>query len=259
MRYLITAEAGHGMNTAGKRTPNFPDGSHMKENEFNTAALRHFKAALANTPNVEVYDVAPETNDTPLKTRTDRANAKYREYKRKYGNNFKSVHVSFHANAYLGYWGTWGGQGTFYHTNSTEGKKLALSVQKELVKGTKLRDRGAKSANFHVLRETIAPAVLVEAAFMDNMEEATLLRTDKFRKEVGGEVAQGVANYMGFSIKAPKPKPQPKPTKPSNNPPKGTVLRVVVGSYSERKNAEELQARLRAAGFNSFLVAHKLK
>ena len=34
---LIAVDAGHGMNTAGKRTPMFSDGTIMKENEFNRA------------------------------------------------------------------------------------------------------------------------------------------------------------------------------------------------------------------------------
>ena len=37
---LIAVDAGHGMNTAGKRTPMFSDGTIMKENEFNKGVIQ---------------------------------------------------------------------------------------------------------------------------------------------------------------------------------------------------------------------------
>ena len=207
MYYLITIEAGHGMNTAGKRTPTFPEGGIMRENEFNEGAVKYFKELFAYTPNVEIYDVAIEVEDTPLATRVARANKRLAEVQAKYGKeNVKSVHVSIHANAYLAKWGTWGGQGVFYRGTSTEGKKLAGIVLEELKKGTILRDRGADPANFYMVKYPIAPSVLVESAFMDNLEEARLLKTEEFRKETGEDVARGVARYLGIAI-VPKPIP----------------------------------------------------
>ena len=205
MYYLITIEAGHGMNTAGKRTPTFPEGGIMKENEFNEGAVRYFKEIFKYTPNVEIFDVATEIEDTPLATRVSRANARLADVTVKYGKaNVKSVHVSIHANAYLAKWGTWGGQGVFYNTGSVEGKKLAEMVLGTLKEGTILRDRGADPANFYMVKYTIAPSVLVESAFMDNLEEARLLQTEAFRKETGEDIARGVAKYMGIAI-VPKP------------------------------------------------------
>ncbi len=43
---LIAVDAGHGMNTAGKRTPMFSDGTIMKENEFNRATADYLVKAL---------------------------------------------------------------------------------------------------------------------------------------------------------------------------------------------------------------------
>ena len=201
MYYLITIEAGHGMNTAGKRTPTFPEGGIMKENEFNEGAVKYFKEIFKYTPNVEVFDCATEIEDTPLTVRVSRANSRLADVIVKYGKeNVKSVHVSIHANAYLAVWGTWGGQGVFYNTGSVEGKKLAETVLLTLKEGTVLRDRGADPANFYMVKYTIAPSVLVESAFMDNLEEARLLQSDAFRKETGEDIARGVAKYLGIAI-----------------------------------------------------------
>ena len=42
---LIAIDAGHGMDTAGKRTPAFEDGTIMKENEFNEATAWYLSEA----------------------------------------------------------------------------------------------------------------------------------------------------------------------------------------------------------------------
>jgi len=251
MQYLITIEGGHGMDTYGKRTPNFSDGSHMKENEFNDVVVAYIREIFADTPNVEVFDCATEWGDTALSTRVQRANAKYYEYKKKYGaDGFKSIHISIHANAYLGRWGTWGGQGVFYNTGSAEGQKLATSVLTELLNGTPLRNRGIKAENFYMVKYTVAPAILVEAAFMDNLEEAELLVSDAFRREVAKEVSEGAAKYMGFKIKVKAPVPSPYGRR---------FYRVVVGSYEDRANAMAQIAAVKAKGFSAFLTIVDIK
>ena len=63
-----------------------------------------------------------------------------------------------------------------YYPTSTKGKKFAQQVQNELVKTTKLRDRGIKSrTDLHVLKRTKAVAILVELAFLSNEHEEELL------------------------------------------------------------------------------------
>ena len=201
MHYLILTDSGHGMDTAGKRTPLFDDGTFMRENEFNEGCRKYFEDMFKGMSNVTIFNVSAETEDTPLATRVARANFKLAELVKIYGEgNITAVYISFHANAYLGTWGTWGGQGVFYYTGSTQGQKLAVNVLSELVKGTTLRDRGTDPANFYVLKYTRMPAVLIEAAFMDNKEEAMLLLSETFRKETGEDAARGIANYLGITF-----------------------------------------------------------
>jgi len=59
---------------------------------------------------------------------------------------------------------------------STKGEKRAKIIQEELIKSTKLKNRGIKLRNdLHVLNRTKAPAVLVETAFISNPKEEKLL------------------------------------------------------------------------------------
>ena len=88
---------------------------------------------------------------------------------------------------------------TFSYPYSANGKALAACIQNQLVDEFKkidpdFPDRGLKQANFHVVRETDAPAVLVELAFISNPEDAALLKyhADNFARAV----ARGVTDYQ---------------------------------------------------------------
>src|SRR5690606_23114971 len=83
------------------------------------------------------------------------------------------VYVSIHANAFGNGWSSAEGIETYHHPQSSQvSKKLAAAMQKELISCTGLRNRGVKTANFQVLRETKMPAILLELGFMSNKEEA---------------------------------------------------------------------------------------
>ena len=85
-----------------------------------------------------------------------------------------NLFVSIHCNSFSD--SKANGVEVYYHPTSTKGKKCAQAVQNELVKATKLKDRGIKDRNdLHVLRRTTAPAILVELAFLSNPEEEKLL------------------------------------------------------------------------------------
>lgn len=188
MSKLVAIDDGHGMETAGKRTPIFPGtNKFMHENEFNRAVADLLKVNLERC-GFKILMVAQGDSDVPLKTRTDTANKAKADF-----------YISIHANALNGQWGPQQGVSTYYYPGSEKGHKAAEMIHKQLIKGTKQKDRGILTENFHVLRETNMPAVLVECAFMDNLNEAQLLLTDSFRRECADEICRGICEYFGVA------------------------------------------------------------
>jgi N-acetylmuramoyl-L-alanine amidase len=60
-----------------------------------------------------------------------------------------------------------------------------------------LTDRGVKSAMFYVLVGAQMPAVLVEASFITQPEEAQALAMPRYREALAQGIAQGIAEYLG--------------------------------------------------------------
>lgn len=185
----IALDDGHGIDTAGKRTPPIPDlnGRVIRENEFNREVVRYLDEELKRF-GFETLLVAPTDNDTPLKIRVDLAN-----------NWGADAYVSVHYNAYDGKFDGYDPSGHSVHIypGSKEGRKLADSVLKHLIQGTPQKNRGIKENNFFVLRETKMPAILSENGFMDNSAEARLMLDVDFQKEVAREHAKGICEYFG--------------------------------------------------------------
>lgn len=208
---------GHGPETPGKRTPRLPDGSVIKEHQFNLPTGKKL-VDLALAIGFRVVNVAQENVDTPLKARTDKANADYKQQRAKYqqvGADKVGLYISLHYNAGSGVLDSnKGGVETYHYPGSATGKKLADAIHAELIQGTPQVNRGVKSADFHVLRETAMPAALIEAGFMDNLKEALLMLSADFQLEVATETLRGVCKYFGLTYAPTKPE-KPKEEAPA--------------------------------------------
>lgn len=103
-----------------------------------------------------------------------------------------TVFVSIHANASTR--PASNGSETYYL--SPQSQVLAQLVQEELTRVPNLAPRGVKTANFLVLRESDVPAVLVEVAYVSNVDEEARLRQNVFRQRLAEAIARGVQRFL---------------------------------------------------------------
>ncbi|NLX02292.1 MAG: SH3 domain-containing protein [Syntrophomonadaceae bacterium] len=78
-----------------------------------------------------------------------------------------------------------------------ERKSLAAKLHQQLIAQLKRPDRGVKTANFSVLRNTTMPSALVECVFISNPDEEKLLQQNYFIQWTAEAIANGIAAYMG--------------------------------------------------------------
>ena len=184
----IAIDAGHGLNTPGKRTP-----SGEREWTFNNKVALAAITKLNTFQNVQLLRLDDSTGaiDVPLKRRTDRANTW----------NADAL-VSMHHNAYLGAWGSHGGIETYTLPGASQNSRdIAALVHPLVVRAMGLRDRGKKTLNLHMLRESRMPAILVEGGFMDSKTDIKALLDEKKLKKQGEAIAQGLAAYFQLKPK----------------------------------------------------------
>ncbi len=86
-------------------------------------------------------------------------------------------------------------------SKTRESRRLATAIQHTLVGHLSqaygpVRDLGVKRAPFYVLTGAVMPAVLVEAAFLSNPEEAKRLADPAYRREAALAVARGVRQFL---------------------------------------------------------------
>lgn len=201
MNYLVILDDGHGDKTLGKRTPIFPDGTFMHENDFNDVVVALIYKKLKRIPNVDVAFTAEENYDVPLDVRVARANRAWQEHQDFFGKeNSKCILISVHANAY-GDGKTFNnakGVSTFCCSSPPAERKLAETIHKHLKGGTTQVDRGVQEICFAILKGNMT-SCLVECAFMTNLEEANLLKQEAFRQECADEIVAGILEYFGIS------------------------------------------------------------
>ncbi len=72
---------------------------------------------------------------------------------------------------------------------------LADKVQKNLIRATKLRDRGVNQAGYWVLWSVSMPSILIEMGFLTNPNEEKYLSDDKNRQNIAEAIFQGFVSY----------------------------------------------------------------
>ena len=187
MSIKIALDAGHGLYTKGKQTP---DG--IKEWTLNdkvrdkvVAFLSDYECEIIHTDNDE------GATDESLSYRLN-----------KYLSVGADAFVSLHHNAFTGTWNSAKGVGVYVDKNHTEADmRLARCIFERLVKYTGLVGRGIKSENFAVINQNKIPAVLVEGGFMDGESDYKVITSEEGQLSYAKAVADGLVEFLGLKKK----------------------------------------------------------
>ena len=233
MTKLIAIDAGHGMNTAGKRTPKLTrdlvingkvvraKGSIIHEHEFNRAVAKYIAVGVKRCGMDYIYTADMVGNsDVALMSRSKKAN-----------NAKADILVSCHYNAM--------GSCEQFQTKikgllvlrtkncSSDSIRLGNAIHNRLVKDCDYeydyglrRDVDMSGFTLAILRQTNMPAVLVEYGFMDYKKEAMKMLDPKWQKQCAEATVKGICDYFGMPYK-----------KESSNTDDTPTIKYVAGQY----------------------------
>lgn len=210
MSVKIALDAGHGLKTPGKQTPNG-----VKEWTLNDKVRDRVVKLLADY-DVEIIHTDGDEGKTD-EGLVDRLT--------KYKKAGVAAFVSIHHNAFTGDWGDATGVEVFTDNGPTKkDKELANAIYTRLVKYTGLKGRGVKQCDFLVINQDTIPAVLVEGGFMDGTEDYKVITSSKGQQNYAKAVAEGLIDFLNLKKKTVKKDKveQPKTEKPKTEQPKET-------------------------------------
>ena len=217
----VFISAGHGGSDPGAVA------NKVKEKDLNLSIALACRDVLERH-GVEVRMSRTKDENDPLSEEIKECNA--------YGPDLA---VSIHNNA-----GGGDGAEVFYHYGGGKSKTLAENILGEIVKvgqnsrGAKTRKNKDGKDYYGFIRQTSAPSVIVECAFVDNATDLKILASEGKRKAMGEAIAKGILKTLGIEFQGER----------------GTLYRVQVGAYLLKDNAVAMHKKLKAVGFDAFIV-----
>ena len=194
MKILI--DAGHGIDTPGKRSP---DGL-FREYLWNRQVADLILEGLVSA-GIDASLVVTETNDVSLRNRVNRVNT---ICNRLGASNV--LLVSIHANA-AGNGSAWmnaKGWSCYTSRGKTKSDQVAeclydafeaefqdRKIRKDMSDGDKDWEE-----NFYVLQKSKCPAVLLENFFYDNREECAWMLQDETKRRIASAAVKGIIKYI---------------------------------------------------------------
>ena len=180
---LVILDAGHGIDTPGKRSPVWSNGTQLFEWKFNRNIVDYIIGYL-EVANISYVKLIEESQDISLKERVDRINTIYKENKDKYKVYLISIHGNAADNA-----PTANGIEVFTSIGETKSDTIAEVFYSKLKNlGWKMRpnrsNKGGKEENFYILKNSHCPAVLTENGFYTNEEECKKMLEFYWQKQI---------------------------------------------------------------------------
>ena len=234
---IIAIDAGHGLTTSGKRCMKALDPNETREWWLNNRIADRLEVLLASYDcKIIRVDDTTGAKDISLANRVAKAN-----------NGKADVYISIHHNAGAN-GGNSGGTEVYYYSSKAERKTQATALYNALINYTGLKGNRATPVRKHayyVVKNTNMPAFLSENGYMDSKIDRPIILTSGHAEKTAMSILRFLVEQFGLKqVEAPEA-PTEKP---------GTVYRVQVGAYSVKANAEAMQKKLKASGYDATIV-----
>lgn len=232
MLFKLALSAGHYKYTAGKRCPKDLDLNETREWVLNDRICDKIEKILAEYDGIEVLRLDDTTGEKgiDLQERTDKAN--------EWGAD---LYLGVHHNAAGEVFSGGGIVAYVYLIPSEEALEWQKALYNSVIEHTGLKGNRATplaKKNLHEVREPKMPAVLMECGFMDSTVDCPIILTEDFANKCAKAFAKVIIERSGATKKA-----------------KASVrYRVQVGSYAKRENAEAMAEKLKADGYETYIV-----
>ena len=156
------------------------------------------------------------------------------------------VHIPIHTNAFnTQVMGT----RLFCYAIPGEGYDICKAIMDTLAPITPGSSDNITTARFAEILDANAPTVYIEVAFHDNPTEAQWIIDHT--KDIAEAIVKGLCNYYGVKYVAPEAEKPPEPTSEQ------VGYRVQVGYFEVKPNAERMRDKLKADGYDAFIVEVK--
>ena len=116
------------------------------------------------------------------------------------------------------------------------------------IAGLGFKNRGAKINSFYVLRNTKAPAMLIECCFVDDKDDAELYDCQK----MADAIVYGIIGRQMETEEEPETDGTENNAAAEEN---KKLYRVQVGAYTVKENAASMLKQLKKAGFDAMIVS----
>lgn len=202
MMFKIAYGAGHYLYEAGKRLPAQLDKNQTREWTLNDRVARYFAEAARQYPDVQLLRVDEASGESWI-TLADRCAA---------ANNWGADFcLAIHHNAGINL-GSGGGIVAYSYPGSEKGAAYRDVIYDACIAAGGLRGNRSDpkaTADFYVLRNTNAPAVLMEYGFMDSAADTPVILTEAYSKLVAYATMEGIAKAAGLEKRQTKSKVLP--------------------------------------------------
>lgn len=230
----IILDAGHGGSDSGACAFG------LKEKDLNLEYTRALRDILNTYEGVEVIMTRDSDDEPSLQDRTD------------YANSFNGIDLflSLHLNSF-----NEDANGTeVIHSILADRNFIGFceSICRSICSaiGTNYRrvfsmENDYGQDYYHVIRETVMPAMIIEALFISNQSDLTKYNPQK----IAAAIADNIAAFYGLKKKYVAPPPPPPPITQSK-----TLYQVVAGTYGNKQNAIEQLEKLKMLGIDCFIT-----